>query len=95
MTGCPHGDCACSTRCLRSHCPASHVAEFDRLLQDARSDRLPGPVLTLVHDAVPVTCDGSMTCPCTECAVERSKRVAQGAGPSQIKPRPSRHTIAA
>lgn len=38
-------------------------------------------------------CDGSMTCPCDDCTDDRAERVrrgGQGAGPSQIAPRPPR-----
>ena len=76
MTGCPHSDCSCSTRCLRSHCPADRVAAFDRVLQRARQREEPTPALRLVTDPelVPTRCTGSYVCPCVECVGDRQER---------------------
>lgn len=40
-------------------------------------------------------CDGSMTCSCLRCGVERSKIAAKGAGRAQFKVRPARDRRAA
>lgn len=89
VTGCPHNDCPCASRCLRSHCPAEHLTAYDQHLKAAQTEPVTLRVLTGLEGAVH-KCDGTYTCPCADCDADRAKRAAQGAGAAQFKPRPPR-----
>lgn len=89
---CPIPNTSC--RCLGSYVvdQDAYFAALDAMTQQPARLRVvtPGP-------PVEPACTGELVCGCPSCVIDRAGRVAQGAGPSELRVRPisERHRKAA